>query len=56
MIRKKSSRNWILLEHKSKKGTCRYATSKNRRNTPKRLQLKKYSSITQQHELFSELK
>ena len=56
MAKSKGSRVNIILEHKCAKGVYRYYTSKNRRNTMNRLQLKKYSPITQKHELFKENK
>ena len=45
----------ILLEHKE---TCErmYLTSKNKRNNPERLELKKYSPKLRKHVIFTEVK
>ena len=56
MAKNKGVRIKITLEHKSKLGTYRYTTSKNKRNTVKRLALRKYSPITKKHEIFKEIK
>jgi large subunit ribosomal protein L33 len=56
MAKSKGARINVTLEHKCEQGVYRYHTSKNRRNTPKRLTLKKYSPITKQHEIFKEIK
>lgn len=56
MAKSKGARIQVILEHRSEKGTYRYHTSKNRRNTTKRLSLKKYSPVTKTHELFKEIK
>jgi len=53
---KKGARVQVTLEHKSEKGVYRYYTSKNRRNTTERIELKKYSPITKKHEVFKEIK
>ena len=45
MAKSKGFRNPVILEHKCEKGTYRYHTSKNRRNTIERLVLKKYSPL-----------
>ena len=45
MAKSKGFRNPVILEHKCEKGTYRYHTSKNRRNTIERLILKKYSPL-----------
>ena len=42
MAKSKGARINVTLEHKCEQGVYRYHTSKNRRNTPKRLTLKKY--------------
>lgn len=41
---------------KASSGVFRYTTSKNRRNTPDRLQLKKFCSKCNQHTIFKEIK
>ena len=56
MAKSKGARILVILEHKCEKGAYRYHTSKNRRNTTGRLQLKKYSPVTKKHELFKEIK
>ncbi|HJF16423.1 MAG TPA: 50S ribosomal protein L33 [Globicatella sulfidifaciens] len=45
----------ILLEHKET-GERMYLTSKNKRNNPERLELKKYSSKLRKHVIFTEVK
>ena len=56
MAKSKGVRIRVTLEHKCEHGVYRYYTSKNRRNTTARLELKKYSPITKTHELFREIK
>ena len=56
MAKSKSARINVTLEYKSDQGVYRYHTSKNRRNTTERLELKKYSPITKKHEIFKEIK
>ena len=46
MAKSKGVRIQVTLEHRSEQGVYRYHTSKNRRNTTERLELKKYSPIT----------
>ena len=58
---KKGNRVQVILEcteHKTsgQPGTSRYVTTKNRRNTTDRLELKKYSPVTKKHEIFKEIK
>ena len=45
----------ITLEHEES-GERLYLTSKNKRNTPDRLQLKKYSPKLRKHVVFTEVK
>lgn len=57
----KGNRNQIILEcteHKAsgQPGTSRYVTQKNRKNTPERLELKKYNSILKKVTLHREIK
>ena len=57
----KGNRQQIILEcteHKASgaSGTSRYVTQKNRKNTPKRLELKKYNSILKRHTIHKEIK
>ncbi len=46
----------ITLECTEAPGTSRYATMKNRRNTPDRLELKKYNPVLRKHTLHKEIK
>ena len=55
-VAKKGARVQVTLEHKCEQGVYRYHTTKNRRNTTERLELKKYSPVTKRHELFKEIK
>lgn len=48
-------RNNILLEHKAT-GERIYLTTKNKRNTPDRLSLRKYSPKLRKHVIFTETK
>ena len=41
---------------KRKKGIFRYTTSKNRRNTPNRLEIKKFCPNCNKHSMFREIK
>ena len=56
MAKGKGARIQVTLEQKCELGTYRYTTVKNRRNTTERLELRKYSPITKQHEVFKEIK
>nr|YP_009399717.1 ribosomal protein L33 [Digenea simplex]ARW69536.1 ribosomal protein L33 [Digenea simplex] len=44
------------IKDKRKNGICRYTTSKNKRNTPSRLEIKKYCKYCNQHSSFKEIK
>ena len=57
----KGNRIQVILEcteHKSSglPGTSRYVTQKNRKNTPERLELKKYNPILRRHTIHKEIK
>jgi len=57
----KGNRNQVILEcteHKASgmPGTSRYVTEKNRKNTPERLELKKYNNILKKVTLHREIK
>lgn len=59
--RSKGNRNQIILEcteHKAsgQPGTSRYVTEKNRKNTPERVELKKYNNILKKVTLHREIK
>lgn len=46
----------LLITEKRKKGIFRYTTTKNRKNTPNRLELKKFCPNCNRHDLFKEIK
>lgn len=57
----KGNRLQVILEcteHKTSgmPGTSRYVTQKNRKNTPERLELKKYNSILRKYTVHREIK
>jgi large subunit ribosomal protein L33 len=56
MAKQKDVRPNIILECTEAPGTSRYATSKNRRNTTGRLELKKYNPVLRKHTLHKEIK
>ncbi|MBC7902561.1 MAG: 50S ribosomal protein L33 [Gemmatimonadaceae bacterium] len=58
---KKGSRVQVILEcteHKNsgKPGTSRYITTKNKKNTPERIELKKYNSTLKKVTVHKEIK
>lgn len=58
---KKNNRVQVILEcleHKKKgiSGVSRYVTTKNIKNTPRRLQIKKYNFLLKKHTLHKEIK
>lgn len=58
---KKGNRVQVIMEcteHKASgvKGTSRYITTKNRKNTPGRLELMKYNPVLKKHTLHREIK
>lgn len=56
MAKSKGARIVITLECKTSEGVYRYNTTKNRKNTPNRIELKKYCPVTRKHEIFKEIK
>ena len=65
MAKSKGSRIIITLEcedknssknHKKRKGVFRYTTEKNRKNTPGRIELKKFCPESNCHKVFKEIK
>ena len=57
----KANRIQVILEcteHKDsgKPGTSRYITTKNRKNSPSRIELKKYNPILKKHTIHKEIK
>ena len=56
MAKGKDVRIKITLECTEAPGTSRYSTSKNRRNTTERVELKKYNPVLRKHTLHREIK
>lgn len=61
MAKKKGSRVQVILEcteHKSSgmPGTSRYVSTKNKKNTPERLELKKFNAILKKYTVHKEIK
>lgn len=61
MAKKKGNRVQVILEcteHKTTgvAGTSRYITTKNRKNTPERLEVKKYNPVLKRATLHKEIK
>lgn len=61
MAKKKGNRIQVILEcteHKATglAGTSRYITVKNRKNTPERIELKKYNPILKKYTVHKEIK
>ena len=60
MAKKGNRRQGIMecTEHKAtgKPGTSRYITTKNRKNTPERLEVKKYNPILRKQTIHKEIK
>jgi len=55
MAKAKNARQKILLESTAKTG-YRYATMKNKRNNPSRIEFMKYDPVVRKHVLFKETK
>ncbi len=58
---KKGDRIQVILEcteHKNsgQPGTSRYVTTKNKKNTSSRIELKKYNSVLRKHTIHKEIK
>lgn len=61
MAKTKGNRIQVILEcteHKAsgQPGTSRYITTKNRKNTPERMEVKKYNRILRKHTVHKEIK
>ncbi|MCS6795575.1 MAG: 50S ribosomal protein L33 [Raineya sp.] len=61
MAKKKENRVQVILEcteHKASgmPGMSRYITTKNKKNTPERLELRKYNPILKRHTIHKEIK
>lgn len=52
----KDVRHQVILDCTEAPGTSRYSTKKNRRNTPGRLELKKYNPVLRKHTIHREIK
>lgn len=52
----KDVRHQVILECTEAPGTSRYSTMKNRRNTPGRMELKKYNAVLRKHTIHKEIK
>ena len=50
------SRKNLSIKQERRKGIFRYTSTKNRKNTPHRLELKKFCPNCNQHSLFKEIK
>lgn len=56
MAKGKDIRIQVILECTEEPGTSRYSTTKNRRNTTERIELKKYNAKLRKHTLHREIK
>ena len=56
MAKGKENRIKVILDCTEAPGTSRYATTKNRRNTTGRLELRKYNPVLRKHTLHRETK
>lgn len=56
MAKSKGVRIQVILECTEAPGTSRYVTMKNRRNTPNRMELRKYNAKLRKHTLHKEIK
>ncbi len=56
MAKGKDVRIQVILECTEAPGTSRYSTTKNRRNTTERMELKKYNAKLRKHTLHREIK
>jgi large subunit ribosomal protein L33 len=52
----KGNRIQVILECTEKPGSSRYVTTKNRRNTPDRIEIKKYNPVLRKHTVHKEIK
>ena len=52
----KGNRIQVILECTEKPGSSRYVTTKNRRNTTERIELKKYNPVLRKHTIHKEIK
>lgn len=56
MAKAKGVRHQVILECTEAPGTSRYVTTKNRRNTPNRMEIKKYNPVLRKHTVHKEIK
>ena len=56
MAKGKDVRHQVILECTEAPGTSRYSSTKNRRNTTERLELKKYNAKLRKHTVHREIK
>ncbi|MCH8569164.1 MAG: 50S ribosomal protein L33 [Balneolales bacterium] len=56
MAKSKGNRIQVILECTEAPGTSRYVTTKNRRTTTGRMELKKYNSSLRKHTVHKEIK
>ena len=56
MAKSKDVRHKVILDCTEAPGTSRYSTMKNRRNSPDRLELKKYNPVLRKHTIHRETK
>ncbi|MDX1618295.1 MAG: 50S ribosomal protein L33 [Balneolaceae bacterium] len=52
----KGNRVQVILECTEKPGSSRYVTTKNKKNTPDRLELRKYNPVLRKHTVHKEIK
>lgn len=52
----RGNRVQVILECTEKPGSSRYVTTKNKRNTPDRLELRKYNPVLRKHTIHKEIK
>ena len=51
---KKAKGNRVIIKMKSTESAYTYSTTKNKRNTPDRIQMRKYDPVLRKHVLFKE--
>lgn len=51
---KKAKGNRVIIKMKSTESAYTYSTTKNKRNTPDRIQMRKYDPVVRKHVLFKE--
>ncbi|TNE71843.1 50S ribosomal protein L33 [bacterium] len=56
MAKSKGIRIQVILECTEVPGSSRYVTTKSRRNTPNRMELRKYNPVLRKHTVHKEIK